>query len=70
MQVNQATHNKIVSFIWGVGDDVLRHLFRRGKQILATVSQELTTELGVVLNYTSVSLMADGHEVGLVWGKE
>jgi len=29
--VDQATHNKIVSFIWGIADDVLRDLFVRGK---------------------------------------
>jgi type I restriction enzyme M protein len=29
--LNQATHNKIVSFIWGIADDVLRDLFKRGK---------------------------------------
>ena len=29
--MDQATHNKIVSFIWGIADDVLRDLFRRGK---------------------------------------
>ena len=29
--MDQATHNKIVSFIWGIGDDVLRDLFKRGK---------------------------------------
>jgi hypothetical protein len=29
--MDQATHNKIVSFIWGVADDVLRDLFKRGK---------------------------------------
>jgi hypothetical protein len=29
--VEQATHNKIVSFIWGIADDVLRDLFKRGK---------------------------------------
>jgi len=29
--VDQATHNKIVSFIWGIADDVLRDLFKRGK---------------------------------------
>ncbi len=28
---NQTTHNKIVSFIWGIADDVLRDLFKRGK---------------------------------------
>ncbi len=29
--MDQAAHNKIVSFIWGIADDVLRDLFRRGK---------------------------------------
>jgi type I restriction enzyme M protein len=29
--MDQAAHNKIVSFIWGIADDVLRDLFKRGK---------------------------------------
>jgi len=29
--MDQTTHNKIASFIWGIADDVLRDLFRRGK---------------------------------------
>jgi type I restriction enzyme M protein len=29
--MEQVTHNKIVSFIWGIADDVLRDLFKRGK---------------------------------------
>jgi SAM-dependent methyltransferase len=29
--VDQAAHNKIVSFIWGIADDVLRALFRRAE---------------------------------------
>ena len=29
--MDQATHNKIISFIWGIADDVLRDLFKRGK---------------------------------------
>src|SRR6266705_694507 len=29
--MDQATHTKIVSFIWGIADDVLRDLFKRGK---------------------------------------
>ena len=62
--MDQAAHNKIFFFIWGVADDVLRDLFRRGKQIFATASQELTTEFGVVFNYTALALMADGREVG------
>jgi hypothetical protein len=31
--MDQATHNKIVSFICGIADDVLRDLFKRGLQI-------------------------------------
>ncbi len=29
--MDQVTHNKIVSFVWGIADDVLRDLFKRGK---------------------------------------
>jgi len=31
IQMDQATHSKIVSFLWGIADDVLRDLFKRGK---------------------------------------
>ena len=29
--MDHSAHNKIVSFIWGIADDVLRDLFKRGK---------------------------------------
>jgi type I restriction enzyme M protein len=29
--MDQATHSKIVSFLRGIADDVLRDLFKRGK---------------------------------------
>jgi len=29
--MDQSAHNKTVSFIWGIADDVLRDLFIRGK---------------------------------------
>jgi type I restriction-modification system DNA methylase subunit len=29
--MDRANHNKIVSFIWGITDNVLRDLFKRGK---------------------------------------
>jgi PHD/YefM family antitoxin component YafN of YafNO toxin-antitoxin module len=29
--VDQATHNRIISFIWDIADAVLRDLFKRGK---------------------------------------
>ena len=31
LPMDQATHNKIVSFIWSVADDVLRDLFKHGR---------------------------------------
>jgi type I restriction enzyme M protein len=31
LPMDQASHNRIVSFVWGIADDVLRDLFRRGK---------------------------------------
>ena len=67
--MDQATHNKIVSFTWGIADDVLRELFQRCNQIFVTLSQELATQFGVVFNYTALALMAHRREVGLVGGK-
>jgi type I restriction enzyme M protein len=29
--MDQPTHSKIVSFLWGIAGDVLRDLFKRGK---------------------------------------
>jgi type I restriction enzyme M protein len=31
LSMDQATHNRIVSFVWGIADDVLRDLFKGGK---------------------------------------
>src|SRR5258706_4676051 len=31
LSMDQTTHIKIVSLIWGIADDVLRDLFKRGK---------------------------------------
>lgn len=43
--MDQATHNKIVSFIWGIADDVLRDLFKRGLQIESRLfGQEINPE--------------------------
>ena len=67
--MDQATHNKIVSFAGGIADVVLRDSFRRRKQILATVSQELATQFGVVFNYTALAVMAHRRQVGLVGEK-
>ncbi|MGK2871225.1 MAG: N-6 DNA methylase [Alphaproteobacteria bacterium] len=47
--MDQATHNKIVSFIWGIADDVLRDLFKRGLQIDSHLyGQEINPETSAV----------------------
>ena len=68
--MDQATHNRIVSFTWGIADDVLRELFQRCNQILVTLSQELATQFGVVVNYTALVLMAQRREVWLAREKK
>ena len=65
--MDQATHNRIVSFIWGIADDVLRDLFRRGKYpdvILADPAKPLRT-----LEKISADILAIEHEAeGLLEG--
>lgn len=33
--MDQATHSKIVSFLWRTADDILRDLFKRGKYLMS-----------------------------------
>ena len=56
--MDQATHNKIVSFIWGIADDVLRDLFKRrytGPEIRYLL---LSTHYRTQLNFTMSGLDA------------
>ncbi len=41
--LEQALHNRIVSFIWGIADEVLRDLFQRGKYPDVTISARTNT---------------------------
>ena len=50
--MDQATHNKIVSFIWGIADDVLRDLFRRGKYLDVILLMCVLRRLDAVLEPT------------------
>ena len=69
-RMNSAEHNKIVSFIWGIADDVLRDLYVRGKYrdvilpmvvlrrfdalLEPTNARDLVSELEVVENLLDV----------------
>jgi type I restriction enzyme M protein len=50
--MDQATHNKIVSFIWGIADDVLRDLFKRGKYPDVILPMFVIRRLDAVLELT------------------
>ncbi len=55
--MDQATHNRIVSFIWGIADDVLRDLFRRGKYPDVILPMCVLRRLDAVLEPTSMAVL-------------
>jgi len=55
--MDQATHNKIVSFIWGIADDVLRDLFRRGKYPDVILPMCVLRRMDVVLEPTKKAVL-------------
>ncbi len=75
--MDQSTHNKIVSFIWGIADDVLRDLFKRGKYpdyfkrkkikaILDTYIPEFSVRIG---GSTSIDITKPGIDKAYGIGK-
>jgi len=56
--MDQATHNKIVSFIWGIADDVLRDLFVRGKYRDVILPMCVLRRLDAVLEPTKKAVLA------------
>jgi type I restriction enzyme M protein len=55
--MDQATHNKIVSFLWGIADDVLRDLFKRGKYPDVILPMCVLRRLDAVLEPTKQSVL-------------
>jgi type I restriction enzyme M protein len=56
--VDQATHNRIVSFIWGIADDVLRDLFKRGKYPDVILPMCVIRRMDAVLEPTKAKVLA------------
>ncbi len=56
--MDQATHNKIVSFIWGIADDVLRDLFKRGKYPDVILPMCVIRRMDAVLEPTKPQVLA------------
>jgi type I restriction enzyme M protein len=55
--MDQATHNKIVSFIWGIADDVLRDVFVRGKYRDVILPMCVLRRLDAVLDPTKQKVL-------------
>jgi type I restriction enzyme M protein len=55
--MDQATQNKIVSFIWGIADDVLRDLFKRGKYPDVILPMFVIRRMDVVLEPTKQAVL-------------
>ena len=64
--MDQATHNKVVSFLWGIADDVLRDLFVRGKYRDVTLPMCVLRRLGAVLEPTKQSVLDTKDVIGRV----
>ncbi|NLT38357.1 MAG: SAM-dependent DNA methyltransferase [Methanomassiliicoccus sp.] len=55
--MEQGTHSKIVSFIWGIADDVLRDLFKRGKYPDVILPMCVIRRMDVVLEPTKEAVL-------------
>jgi type I restriction enzyme M protein len=55
--MDHATHNKIVSFIWGIADDVLRDLIKRGKYPDVILPMCVIRRLDAVLEPTKQAVL-------------
>jgi type I restriction enzyme M protein len=56
--MDQTIHNKIVSFIWGIADDVLRDLFKRGKYPDVILPMCVIRRMDAVLEPTKQAVLA------------
>lgn len=66
--MDQATHNRIVSFLWGIADDVLRDLFKRGKDPDVILPMCVLRRLDAVLEPSKAKVLEakarlDGAEI-------
>src|SRR5438874_13330104 len=62
--MDQATHNKIVSFIWGIADDVLRDVFVRGKYRDVILPMCVLRRLDAVLEPTKKQVLETKRMLG------
>ena len=59
--MNQALHNKIVSFIWSIADDCLRDVYVRGKYRDVILPMFVLRRLDCLLERTKKTVMEEVH---------
>ncbi|GGA41175.1 type I restriction-modification system subunit M N-terminal domain-containing protein [Okeania sp. KiyG1] len=57
--MDNATHNGIVSFIWGIADDVLRDVYVRGKYRDVILPMTVIRRLDCLLESTKAKVLAE-----------
>jgi type I restriction enzyme M protein len=57
LPMDQATHNRIVTFLWGIADDVLRDLFKRGKYPDVILPMAVLRRLDAVLEPSKAKVL-------------
>jgi type I restriction enzyme M protein len=55
--MNQALHNRIVNFIWGIADDVLRDVYVRGKYRDVILPMTVIRRLDALLEPTKAAVL-------------
>ena len=68
--MDQATHNRIVSFLWGIADDVLRDLFKRGKYPDVILPMCVLRRLDAVLEPSKAKVLAAKQQLDAAKIKE
>ena len=57
-------HNKVISFIWGIADDVLRDVFVRGKYRDIILPFTVIRRLDVLLNDSKEKVLENKYSIG------
>lgn len=57
--MNQAVHNKLVSFIWSIADDCLRDVYVRGKYRDVILPMVVLRRLDALLEITKDAVMEE-----------
>ena len=62
--MNQAAHNKLISFIWSIADDCLRDVYVRGKYRDVILPMVVLRRLDTLLEPTKAAVLEEQGRMG------